>query len=434
MDTVFKYITNNYAFLEVMKYIPFTYFWHIRTMFSDDVKTILDLGCGKGEFGNLFNKNREYEITGVDIFEPYLEECRENGRYKKVIKGDLRKINFKDKTFDAVVCLQAIEHLVQKDGEELIKKMEKIAKKLIIISTPVGKCDQESYDSNIYQEHLSVWYPRDFIKRGYEVYGIGLKVAYQSYSHAVQKFTLSKIVPYSLSFLMNPLALIYPKIAAQMIIFKRLDHHVLSFNTLPFSYSWIYKHQIGDLRTVLDIGCGEGDFMSVLNRDRTYNVTGIDLYKPYTEKAKKSRVYERVLYGDIKKLKFNDRSFDIVMSSQVIEHLEKKDGLELIKKMEEVAKKKIIIGTPNGFIPFDPYQTWDENPLQVHKSGWDIGEMRGYGYKVYGQGLGFIYKPGGLAYKFPKMGTLFFLFSYLVSPITYIYPRISAYIIAVKDA
>lgn len=419
--------------LELMKYIPFTYFWHIQRMLGDDIKTILDLGCGKGEFGNIFNKNNRFEITGVDIFKSYLDQCRKKGKYKRLIKSDLRKIKFRNKSFDAVVCLQTIEHLNKKDGESLIKKIEKIAKKLIIITTPVGDCGQESYDDNKYQKHLSSWYPKDFTKESFNVLGVSLKAAYGSHSHASEKITSSKIIPYFISFLLNPLVSQFPSIAAQLVAYKRNNNYTkVTFNTLPFSYSWIFRHHLGNKKSVLDVGCGEGNIMSKINSDNKYNVTGVDLHRPYLRQAKELGAYRKLLYGDIRRLRFKQKSFDAVMSSQVIEHLTKKEGLKLIKVMENIASDKIIIGTTNGFFPYDPYMGRDDNPLQVHKSGWDIKEMENYGYKVYGQGISFIYKPGGLAYKFPSIGIFLFLFSYFLSPLTYIFPEMSSYIIAVK--
>ncbi|MCM8802024.1 MAG: SAM-dependent methyltransferase, partial [Candidatus Omnitrophica bacterium] len=56
-------------------------------------------------------------------------------------------------------------------------------------------------------------------------------------------------------------------------------------------------------------------------------------------------------------------------------------GLELIEKMEKIAKKKVIIFTPNGFLPQKEYEN---NPWEVHRSGWTAEEMKKMGYKVIG--------------------------------------------------
>ena len=40
--------------------------------------------------------------------------------------------------------------------------------------------------------------------------------------------------------------------------------------------------------------------------------------------------------------------------------------------MEKVARKKVIVFTPNGFVPQRPY---DGNPFQEHLSGWSVDEI-----------------------------------------------------------
>lgn len=202
---------------------------------------------------------------------------------------------------------------------------------------------------------------------------------------------------------------------------------------IPFSSPWIFRFHLGNARTVLDIGCGDGSLMMKINHDNKYHVTGVDLYKPYLKKAKATGVYRQIISSDIRKIKFKAKSFDVVIASQVIEHLNKKDALNLIKKMEKITKKRLILATPNGFVEYDPFEGGDGNSLQEHKSGWETEEMEKMGYRVYGQGVGFIYKPNGLLYRYRKFKDFWVLISYLLSPISYIAPEASASIVAVKD-
>ena len=48
--------------------------------------------------------------------------------------------------------------------------------------------------------------------------------------------------------------------------------------------------------------------------------------------------------------------------------------------MEHLAKKKIILFTPNGYMN----QHDAEHPLQNHQSGWTAKEMQEHGFEVYG--------------------------------------------------
>lgn len=201
---------------------------------------------------------------------------------------------------------------------------------------------------------------------------------------------------------------------------------------LPFSSPWIIRHHLGKHKSVLDVGCGDGSLMLKVNPDKKYKVVGVDFYNPSLKKANHRGIYKKVILKDIRKINFKDKSFDIVLASQVIEHLSKKDALNLIKKMEKIAKFKVILTTPRGFIEFDPFEVNDKNKLQDHKSGWEIDELKKFGYKVFGQGAGFIYSPTGLLYKYKKFKDIFTLSSFLLSPFTYFIPSTSTYLVAIK--
>jgi hypothetical protein len=72
----------------------------------------------------------------------------------------------------------------------------------------------------------------------------------------------------------------------------------------------------------------------------------------------------------------------------LLEHLSKQEGIELIEKAEQWAKKKVIIAGPNGFIPQDAY---DANPYQRHVSGWTVEDFESVGFAVCGfHGLRFL--------------------------------------------
>lgn len=201
--------------------LPFTYSWLIKKLLNkSSIKTILDLGCGTGQLGDWLEKGR-YSLTGVDIFKPYLDKCRKKGKYTQLIKTNLTEtLDFKTKSFDAVIALQTIEHLNKKQGECLVKEMERIARKIIIVSTPNGECSQDLYDENKYQKHLSSWTEKDFQERKYKVYGIGLKIIYGSQSHVQERLSIYKIPLYLISFLANPIANIFPSFSCQLVAVK----------------------------------------------------------------------------------------------------------------------------------------------------------------------------------------------------------------------
>ena len=80
----------------------------LRNLISRNIKSkILDVGCSTSVIYNTiskFGRNR-CEIIGIDI-------ANEIGNHGfPLIQMDARRIGFKDKTFDQVMCLRAMEHI-----------------------------------------------------------------------------------------------------------------------------------------------------------------------------------------------------------------------------------------------------------------------------------------------------------------------------------
>lgn len=144
--------------------------------------------------------------------------------------------------------------------------------------------------------------------------------------------------------------------------------------------SWInyLKRELSGCNTVLDLGCGHNSPIQYC--DVLFSV-GIELFEPYLQESKKKRIHNQYIKADIRKIEFKPKSFDAVVALDILEHLTKNEGYELIKKMERWARKKIIIFTPNVYIQKDDY---DNNLLQEYRSGWSIEELERLGFKVFG--------------------------------------------------
>jgi len=131
--------------------------------------------------------------------------------------------------------------------------------------------------------------------------------------------------------------------------------------------------------TVLDLGCGCNSPAKFLNHCR---LTGVDGYQPDLDKARENGTHDEYVFGDVREAEslFPGRKFDACIALDVIEHLTKEDGWRMLKSMERLATKRVVIFTPNGFIP----QFSEDGNLQQHLSGWEITEMRAAGYTVVG--------------------------------------------------
>lgn len=155
------------------------------------------------------------------------------------------------------------------------------------------------------------------------------------------------------------------------------------FDSLFDSYSFEteLKKAAGGFDSLLDVGCGARSPIKRFSKGM-YTV-GIDLFKPSIEASKKSGIHDKYFLMnmlDIDK-KFKPQSFECVLSCDTLEHITFKEGSQLLKKMEKVAKNRVVVFTPNGFIKQDPYE---DNYLQIHKSGWTVDDMKKRGYTIIG--------------------------------------------------
>lgn len=131
--------------------------------------------------------------------------------------------------------------------------------------------------------------------------------------------------------------------------------------------------------TVLDLGCGPNSPISRINNlSRTI---GVEPFEPYFDVAIRNNTHSELLMCTIAELDFADGSFDAVILIDVIEHMDHVDGLLTLEKAERWARKKVIVNSPNGFVP---QKSLDGNPLQEHKSGWSFNQMRQLGYRSVG--------------------------------------------------
>jgi len=180
--------------------------------------TVLDLGCGNNSL--LQYCNASFSL-GVENFEPYLKENKKKRIHNQYIKADITKIDFKPKSFDAVIAIDVLEHLTKKEGYKLLEKMEKWAKKKIIIFTPNGFVFQDGYDNNPLQEHKSGWEVKELEELGFEVFGMNGWKELRGYKASIKyrPIILWRII----SDLTQKMVYYYPKLAFQLYAVKKIN-------------------------------------------------------------------------------------------------------------------------------------------------------------------------------------------------------------------
>jgi len=142
---------------------------------TENIDTLLILGVGEGRYELELGAK---SVFGIDICDEKLEKCKEKAM---VAKLDARNLDiFLDKSFDTVTMFDLLEHFKKDVGLNILKELERIAKRQIILFVPLqAELDDTEETLIALQEdcivngrdagyHLSLWTEEELKSLGYE--------------------------------------------------------------------------------------------------------------------------------------------------------------------------------------------------------------------------------------------------------------------------
>ncbi len=98
--------------------------------------------------------------------------------------------------------------------------------------------------------------------------------------------------------------------------------------------------------SILDAGCGEGFTMDKFFKNGIgKKIQGIEYEKAAIDFGKKLFPHLVIKRGSIYDLPYKDNSFDLIICTEVLEHL--REPARAIKEMLRVSKKYLIVSVPN---------------------------------------------------------------------------------------
>jgi SAM-dependent methyltransferase len=154
---------------------------------------------------------------------------------------------------------------------------------------------------------------------------------------------------------------------------------------------------VNDDWSVLDIGCGPNPPLLEYVRPASY--VGVDAYQGSINRLLVNQNFDslkdkKAICTTIETLDFESNQFDAVLLVDLIEHLPKQMGVEVLKNSKRWSSKAVYVSTPNGFLQQKPY---DSNSYQEHLSGWTKEDF---------EDLGFQWIRGGGGPKFLRLGEM----------------------------
>ncbi len=185
-------------------------------------KTVLDVGCGRGLNGSIIRATRDWSgatLIGMDINKGCLDFCQHYNIYDKLVRANLPRLPFKNKSISFLICTEVIEHLTKKDGKVLLKEIDRVCKGRAIVSTP--NLFFETLHGKKEDEHKSVWSLADFRANGFKVYGLGLRTPLLLNDKLLR-------VKQALYYLFTPLSYFVPEIGGVLFCVKDYNNMIYS--------------------------------------------------------------------------------------------------------------------------------------------------------------------------------------------------------------
>lgn len=121
---------------------------------------------------------------------------------------------------------------------------------------------------------------------------------------------------------------------------------------LLMRFSASYKEKVilkfskndGEKISILDVGCGEGSFLSNLNKN-LFEANGLEINKEGADICQKKNL--KVYRQNLQNTDFKEKKFDVITLWHVLEHLD--DPISTLKKASDILNKNgiLLLSTPN---------------------------------------------------------------------------------------
>jgi len=122
-------------------------------------------------------------------------------------------------------------------------------------------------------------------------------------------------------------------------------------------------------RRILDVGCGTGAY-SIFLQHKGYDVVGVDIDEEKINTGKKFSKGIDLRLGSVLALPFNNSEFDLVLMTEVLEHI--KEPQRAISEINRVLKSKGILVLS---VPTKKYSKSFDDSDYHEKAGYDIQEL-----------------------------------------------------------
>ena len=137
---------------------------------------------------------------------------------------------------------------------------------------------------------------------------------------------------------------------------------------------------------ILDVGIGYGFWGWVVKAWKAGNcqLTGVEINDHYISLQNKLNIYDEIVPMDIRTglTIFEDNSYDIIIMSHVIEHIEKDIAFKVIKQLKRICRGRLIILCPEGNALIYNGREDIKFEHDYHLSTWRTSDFEKLGFNV----------------------------------------------------
>jgi len=109
-----------------------------------------------------------------------------------------------------------------------------------------------------------------------------------------------------------------------------------------------------------------------------------------------------------------------------MEHLSKEEGTNFLRSLEAIGRKKVIVTTPNRYLP---QGVVEGNVFEIHRSAWSISDLKKLGFRV--RGVGLMMKPPCMLPSIVRRPL--WLLDRLMAPLSEVFPRMGNLLLGTKE-
>lgn len=131
------------------------------------INRVIDIGCGAATYFNYYQSILNAKWTGVEIWEPYVDEYKLLNLYENIIVQNAADVDYDSLgQFDIAFVGDVLEHMSKQDALITIQKLQKTCK-FIFISIPIVYYPSEEYELNPHLRHIKPDWSDDEVQESF---------------------------------------------------------------------------------------------------------------------------------------------------------------------------------------------------------------------------------------------------------------------------